>query len=105
MSANRLFPILIAVVLIVLVAVTTREALATSILVSQAYHILPKDQETALASPTCTSTGQIMSSVKSAYVKELNGWFPRTPNGYTGVDGGLIELLSKARSCSVAEGH
>lgn len=105
MSSNRLFTVMIAVILVVLVAITAREALATSLLVSQAHHTMLKGQEITLASPTCLSTGQSMSSVRSVYVKELNGWFPRTPNGFTGVDGGLIELLSGARTCAPEEGR
>jgi len=105
MSVNRLFAVLIAVVLVVLVAITAREAMATSLLVSQAHHIMPKGLETTLASPICMSNGQSISSVRSIYVKELNGWFPRTSKGYTGVDGGLIELLSGARTCTASEGH
>lgn len=39
-------------------------------------------------------------SIRNGYVEGMNMWLPQTEDGPTGVDGGLINLLSSYRACS-----
>lgn len=39
-------------------------------------------------------------SLHPVYVKEMGMWLPYTEDGPTGMDGGMIHLLSIYRSCS-----
>ena len=88
MFKNRLFNVLIAIALVITLAFTVREAFATAILSSDGNTVAPCD---SLPS---------RSSIYTDYVKEAGMWIVRTENGPTGVDGGLIDLLSNYRTCS-----
>ncbi len=41
-------------------------------------------------------------SLSSVYIQGAHAWFPRTAQGVTGVDGGLIELLSARNACQAS---
>jgi hypothetical protein len=91
MSTNRFFKVLIALALVIAVILTAQEAIATNALKSTrnntvACNILPSHY-----------------SIRSEYVKDASMWILRTEDAPTGVDGGLIELLSGYRSCSGQE--
>jgi len=89
MFSHRLFNIVIAITLIVVIGLTVREAAATSIVVSQ----------NDFAKANCASLPSHFS-IHMEYVKERNAWVTYTDDGPTGVDGGLIQLLSDHRACS-----
>jgi hypothetical protein len=88
MFKNRLFNVLIAIALVITLAFTAREAFATTLL---------RSEVNAVAA--CESLPS-RHSIHTEYVKEANLWIVRTENGPTGVDGGLIDLLSNYRNCS-----
>jgi len=93
MSKNRFFHVFIAIALVVAMALTIRKAAATAGIIT----------ETNSASETeilkCTSLPS-RYSLRAEYVKEANTWMFLTEDGPTGVDGGLIELMSNYRTCS-----
>lgn len=88
MLKNRLFHVLIAITLVTTVALTVREATATTVRTSQTDAVVACD-----SSPS-------RYSVHTVYVKETGMWVPYTEDGPTGVDGGLMELMSVYRTCS-----
>ena len=88
MLKHRLFNLLIAIVLMLVTALTVREAVATTIVIAQGNSII-----------RCANLPS-RHSIRTQYVKEANVWVVRTENGPTGTDGGLIDLLSKYRTCS-----
>lgn len=89
MLKNTLFNVLIAIVLLVVVALTVREAAATSSITSQA---------DSVSQAECNSLPS-RYSIHTEYVEELGAWRTYTEDGPTGVDGGLIYLLSKYGTC------
>jgi hypothetical protein len=88
MLKHRLFNLWVAISLVVVIAFTVREALAITILSSEGI--------------TVTACDSLPSrySIHTEYVKDTNTWIIRTENGPTGVDGGLIDLMSNYRTCS-----
>ena len=89
MFSHRLFNIVVVLALVVVIGFTVREAAATTLVVSQ-----KNSGET-----TCTSLPD-RSSIQTEYVKERSAWMTYTEDGPTGLDGGLIQLLSDKRTCS-----
>jgi hypothetical protein len=79
---------LIAIALVIVTAFTVREAVATTIIRSQADSTIK-----------CTSLPS-RYSIRTEYMKEAEVWVVSTENGPTGTDGGLIDLLSGYRTCS-----
>ena len=93
MFKNRLFNILVAIALILVVALTVREAFATSNIVSQ----------TNATNGPVTSACQILPthlSIHTEYRDKQHMWVTYTSQGPAGVDGGLLELLSTYPTCS-----
>ena len=88
MRKHHLFNLFIAIALVILIALTVREAFATSITTSQTN-----------AAVKCDSFPS-RHSIHSEYVEELGMNVTYTEDGPTGVNGGLIDLLSKYRTCS-----
>lgn len=88
MFKTRLINVLIFAALILALALTVQEAVATTALKSGA--------EAAVSCDSLPSR----YSIRSEYVREADMWILRTEDGPTGVDGGLIELLSGHRTCS-----
>lgn len=88
MRKNHLFNLLIAIALVILIALTVREAFATSITTSQTD-----------AAVKCDSLPS-RYSIYTEYEEDLGMVVTYTEDGSTGVDGGLIDLLSKYRTCS-----
>jgi hypothetical protein len=93
MSKKRFFNVFITIALMIVTALTIREAAATAGILT----------ETNSASKTeilkCTSLPS-RYSLRAEYVKEANMWMFLTEDGPTGVDGGLIDLMSNYRTCS-----
>lgn len=86
MFRKRLFHILIAISLAITLAFTVREALATALLTSQ------KDTVTRC---------QDLPSRDSIHIEDVGGiTVPYSEDGPTGVDGGLVELMTAYRTCS-----
>jgi len=85
MKYHRLFNLFVLIAVVVLVLMTAREATATTVLVSQ--------------KSTCVSMSSQLS-VYTEYVRERGLWMTYTQDGPTGVDGGLIQLLSEKRACA-----
>jgi hypothetical protein len=93
MSKSRLFNVLICVALVLVVAFTAREALATADVLSQGNVTRgAKTTECAMLPPQL--------SIQSGYVKERGVWVSFTGQGPTGVDGGLMSLLAGYANCS-----
>ena len=88
MLRNRLFALSIAVALVIAAAFTVREAVAVSLIRSESEIVLK-----------CQSLPS-RYSIHTEYVKGANMWIVGTEDGPTGVDGGLIYLLSSYRTCS-----
>jgi hypothetical protein len=88
MSKNRLFDVLIAIALVAVVALTVREAFATSITTTRAD-----------AAVKCASLPS-HSSIHTENVKATGTRLTYTEDGPTGVEGGLMYLLSAYRTCS-----
>ena len=88
MFRNRLFNLLIAIALVITLAFTVREAFATSTLRAEGSTVA-----------VCDSLPS-RYSVHAEYVQAAGMWIVRTENGPTGVDEGLIDLLSNYQTCS-----
>jgi hypothetical protein len=86
MRSNRFFNVLVAISLLIAIALTAHEALATASISSHT--------GTVVSCRSLPSRNSIHASseegVRVTYTKD----------GPTGVDGGLIELLSNYRTCS-----
>lgn len=93
MFKNRLFNVLIALALVMVVALTAREAFATTDVVSQGN----------AAHGSTTSACAILPahlSIQTEYASEKGMWVTYTAHGPSGVDGGLMALLSSYPTCS-----
>lgn len=87
MPINRLFNILILIALVIVVGLTVREAFATASVVS------------LVDAKECDS----LPSRYSLHTEAVDGTglsLPYTEDGPTGLDGGMIQLLSDYRTCS-----
>jgi hypothetical protein len=89
MYINRLFKLFVFTLLVVVIGLTVREAAATTAVISQANS----------AETVCSSLPSGYS-IHTEYVQEKGAWVTYTEDGPTGVDGGLIQLLSDNRACS-----
>jgi len=92
MLNNRLFNVFIIVALVALIGLTVREASATSA-------VIDHESSASQSSRECARL-PARSSIHTVYVKGMGSWLPYTEDGPTGVDGGLIHLLSNYRTCS-----
>jgi hypothetical protein len=88
MLRHRLFDLLIAIALVIVIAFTVREALATTVIASKTGSVI-----------TCDSL-PARSSVHTKYMKEADMWVAYTEDGPTGMDGGLRELFTAYQTCS-----
>jgi hypothetical protein len=87
MYKKRLFLMLVAIGSIIVVAFTVRETVAQAI-VNRGSRALE-----------CASLPS-RYSLHTEYMPERETWVTYTEDGPTGVDGGLIHLLSAYRTCS-----
>jgi hypothetical protein len=92
MKSHILFNLIIVAILLVVVGLTIREAAATTTVISQA----------AATSPSSAACASLPSrySFRSEYVQAMGSWVIVTEEGPTGLDGGLIQLLSDYRNCT-----
>ena len=89
MFSHRLFNIIVAIALLVVIGLSVREAAATTDVIAQA----------GSAKTACASLPSDYS-IRTEYVPERGVWVTYSEGGPTGVDGGLIQLLSDHRACS-----
>ena len=94
MFKNRLFNVLIAVVLIIAVALIVRDVFATASGMSQ------ENSTKGTKMSECTSLPS-RYSIRNEIVEETGTRLAYTEEGPAGVDGGLIDLFSKYRTCSI----
>jgi hypothetical protein len=89
MFSHRLFNIFVAIALILVIGFTVREVAATATMVSS-------------TSPADTACDNLPShaSIHTEYSKETGTWMTYSEDGPTGVDGGLIYLLSARQACT-----
>lgn len=92
MPRNRLFNLLVAISLVMVIALTIREAAAAT-------GIITEGNSTKGEMVKCMSLPS-RYSLRTEYVSEADMWIVRTEDGPTGVDGGFTNLLSDYRSCS-----
>ena len=93
MSRKRLSQVSIGTALVIIIALTVRRAAATTSIIPDA------DVLKNTRSLECDSLPS-RYSIHTEYVNELGRSMIYTEDGPTGVDGGLIYLLSNYRSCS-----
>lgn len=91
MFRNRLFNILIVVALVMVTVFTIQQALETTRVVAAAG---------GPATSLCRIPAVDLTTISTMYVEELGITVIRSDNGPTGVDGGLIHLLSDRQACS-----
>lgn len=87
MSTNHLFRLVVGLALVIAITLTVREALAISAMTA------------GTLSVSCSSLPS-HHSIRREYVEESGISIIRTEDGPTGVDGGLVGLLSSYRTCS-----
>ena len=92
MKIRHLINLIVAVVLMIVVGLTIREAAVTTIIISQT-------DPSSRSSVACASLPS-RYSIRSEYVQAMDTWLTVTEDGPTGLDGGLIQLLSDYRTCS-----
>lgn len=93
MFKDRLFYTLVTAALLLMAALVIHQTAATAKVIpavsSQAASISNQAESAA-----CPFSAQDVRSIRSARVKEMGLWLPRTTRGYTGQDGGVLSLLS-----------
>jgi hypothetical protein len=93
MFRKRFFNVSVSIALISVAAFTVQGAFATASLLSRPY--ASKGTKTLM----CASLPS-RHSLRTEYVEELGMWVSSTEEEPTGVEGGLIQLLSNYRTCS-----
>jgi hypothetical protein len=88
MLKPNIFNVLIVIALVIVVALTAREAFATTIITDR--------PDTTLSCKDLPSH----FSLRTERIEQTGTLLPYTEDGPTGVDGGLMDLLSKYRTCS-----
>lgn len=89
MNTHRLFNLFVAVALLALAVLTIQDAAATVSVISHTTYVSQSSEE-------CASL-PARSSIHTEYVNGV--WLPYSEDGPTGIDGGLIHLLSAYRTC------
>jgi len=93
MSKKRLIQMLVVASLVTLLVLVTQEVLATANVISQENSI-----EGAKTSECASLPSRY--SIRTEVIKETGTRLAYTEEGPAGVDGGLIDLFSKYRTCS-----
>ena len=93
MSRNRLFHVLVGIALAIVIALTVQEAASTASIIPHA------NSSEGIRTLECASLPS-RYSIHTEFLNELGRSQIYTEDGRTGVDGGLIYLLSNYRSCS-----
>lgn len=85
---NRLFNVLVAAAVVLVTALTVREAFATAVVTSNSDAVIACDSLPA------------RYSIHPKFIEETGITVLYSEDGPVGVDGGLTELLSAHRNCS-----
>jgi hypothetical protein len=95
MNKNRLFNLFLGATLALMAALILQAAIETNkvALASGASHPAP-------SAPLCDNPAVERPSIRRVYVEQMDSWLTYTGGVPTGVDGGLIQMLSHARVCS-----
>ena len=94
MSRNRLFNVLVGIALAIVIALTGQEVASTA---STVFNTDASEETMTLECASLPSR----YSIHTEYVNELGRSVSYTEDAPTGVDGGLIYLLSNYRACSL----
>lgn len=98
MKQNRLFNVFVVAALFLMAALTIQGAIETSRVALAAG---ASDQANSPAAvPLCEFPAVERPSIRRVYVAQMDSWVTYTESGPTGVDGGLIHLLSGSQVCS-----
>ena len=92
MFKKRSFQMLIVIAIVIMAAFAIREAVAKA-------NIMSQGAVTVDTKATCASLPS-RYSLHTELVKETGTRLPYTEDGPTGMDGGLMDLLSSYRTCS-----
>lgn len=95
MNKNRFFNVILAAALALMVALTFQGAIATARVAMAA-----GGADQAASAPVCDRPAVERSSIRRVYVDQMDTWLTYTDGIPTGVDGGLVHLLSNTRVCS-----
>lgn len=95
MSTHRSFNVFLAVALLAIIALTVWQSLETARVVRAA----SAEHSPAAEAAYCVSASQ-RASLISVYVREARAWHSQIGGRPTGVEGGLLEILSGQRGCS-----
>jgi hypothetical protein len=95
MIKNRLFNVFVVAALALMVALTIQGVIETAKVAMAA-----GGSDQALAAPLCAIPAVERTAIRRVYVQQMDTWLTYTDGGPTGIDGGLIDLLSNARVCS-----
>ena len=97
MKKNRLLNIFVVAALALMFALTIQGAFQTTKVAMAAG---TSDQTDLLVgAPLCDFPAVERSTIHRVFVEQMNTWVTYTENGPTGVDGGLIHLLSDSDTC------
>jgi hypothetical protein len=95
MNKNRLSNIFLVAALALMAALILQGAIATSKVA-----LASGDSHPDSSAPLCEDSAVERSSIRRVYVEQMDSWLTYTDGAPTGLDGGLIYLLSHARACS-----
>jgi hypothetical protein len=101
MIENRYFNVFVIAALAIMAALTIQGALETTRVAKAAGSA--DGQTSQLKVSSCIWSEIDRSSIRSVYLEDIGISLPRSSNGYTGYDGGLIYLLSENHTCPVVE--
>lgn len=93
MIKNRLFNVFVMAALTLMVVLAVQGAIETRKVAARAAEHSPGEV-------LCDLPLAERTSIQRVYVEGMDTWLTYTDGGPTGVDGGLIHLLSNARNCS-----
>ena len=93
MIKNRLFNVFVIAALTLMISLAVQGAIETR-------RVAARSADHLSGRAICDLPLAERTSVQRVYVEQMETWLTYTDDGPTGVDGGLIHLLSNARNCS-----
>jgi hypothetical protein len=96
MKKNQLFNVFLIAALALMIALTAQSAIETTRVALAAGD--SAQVNSSVAAPLCDLPA--VETIHSVYVEQMNTWMTYTESGPTGIDGGLIELLSGSQTCT-----
>ena len=98
MKKKRLFNIFMVAALVLMIALTIQGAIETTKIAMAAGTSDPLPARAA--APLCDFPAVERLAIHRVYVEQMKSWVTYTDGGPTGIDGGLIQLLSGPQDCS-----